>query len=249
MLTACMCVASLPVLASSVQPSPAVNQALNTTYIEFPPVTYTNTQGQPAGYLVDIMLQVLDTAGYPYTVRPYPPNRMIRNMGLGTVDLWIGAITIPELNPHVLHSKHPVTDIHFHAYYTQDIGPITKPEDLQGKRVIIMRGYSYSGWTKYIVDPKNKIWHYQSDNHAHALLALSKGRGDVLLDYRRPVANAMQNSNFTNIRSNKVLSQPLYFLVSKKTPNAQAIVDHLDAVHMQLKNAGKLVGGTAGIDE
>lgn len=219
--------------------------SLNTTYIEFPPVTFTNDQGKPDGYLMAIMRQVLEEAGYRYTIRPYPTNRMIRNMGNGSVDLWIGAITIPELNPHVVHSEHPVTDIHFNAYYTKDIGPITQPEHLIGKRVIIMRGYSYNGWKKYIVDPKNNIWHFQTDDHAHALLALSKGRGDVLLDYRRPVATAMKKSGFTNIQSNEVFSQPLYFLISKKTPNAQAIVEHLDQVHMALKNAGTLVGSDA----
>lgn len=217
---------------------------LRTTYIEFAPVTFTNPEGAPDGYLVHTMFDVLKEAGYDYSVRPFPTNRMIMNMADGELDLWIGASTIQSLKDHVVVGNEPVTEIHFRAYYFGDSGPYLRKEDLLGKRVIMMRGYSYSGWSKFIKDPANDIQYFESDSHDQALNALRLGRGDVLLDYQRPASTAISKTDIEDIKSNEVLSQSLYFLVSKKTPNADQVVKALDKAFLRLQNKSPLLQET-----
>ncbi|MFL0810112.1 MAG: transporter substrate-binding domain-containing protein [Agarilytica sp.] len=214
---------------------------LRTTYIEFAPVTYTNEEGAPDGYLIQTMFDVLKEAGYDWSIRPLPTNRMILNMAQGGLDLWIGASTINQLNEHVVAGKEPITEIHFRAYYFGNSGPYLRKEDLLGKRVIMMRGYSYNGWTKFIKDPKNGIQYFESDSHLQALNTLYLGRGDVLLDYERPINTALSRTSISNIKSNDVFSQSLYFLVSKKTPNAEQLVQTLDQAFIRLQNKSPLL--------
>lgn len=216
------------------EPATPILQTLKTTYIEFPPVTYTNELAEADGYLIDTMYQVLSTAGYQWTIRPYPVNRMMLNMVNGDTHVWIGAPSLSGLRGHVLVGEKAVTEIHFRAYYYGDFGPIEKKEDLLGRRVIIMRGYDYNGWTDYIKRSGGRIKYFESDSHEQALRALRNARGDILLDYQRPISQSYSVADITRLKSSGVFSQPLHFLVSKKAPKAEEVLERINTAHAQL---------------
>ncbi len=156
------------------------------------------------------------------------------NMVNGDAHIWIGNPTLTGLKEHVLVGDSPITEIHFRAYYYGDFGPIEKKEDLIGRRVIIMRGYDYAGWANYIKRSNGQIKYFESDSHEQALRALLNSRGDVLLDYQRPISQVYDQADITRLKSSGVFSQPLHFLVSKKIPNAQEILTRINAAHTRL---------------
>lgn len=222
-------------------------KTLKIAYIEFPPVTFSNTRGQPDGYIMEILTQVAKDAGFHFSVRPYPTKRLIQNMINGDADLFVGVSSLIQLKEHIIVGSETITNIYFRSYYFGDFGPISKKQDLRGKRVIIMRGYSYNGWANYIKNPKNNIEYFEADSHSQGLDALKSGRGDVLLDYQGPAALALKETDITNLKQGNAFSQPLYFVVSKKTPNAEQVAKRLDETFARLKKGEHFKGLTVPI--
>ncbi len=227
-------------------PAPSVTQStpealgsLKIAYIEFPPITFSNNNEEPDGYIMNIMKMVVKEAGYNYTVRPYPTNRLIHHMISGEADFFVGVSSLSQLKEHIIVGKETITNINFRSYFFGDYGPIVRKQDLLGKSVIIMRGYSYNGWASYIKSPQNNIQYFEADSHSQGLDALRNGRGDILLDYQGPAKIALRDANLRNIKKGNAFNQPLYFVVSKKTPNAQQLVNTLDETYRRLKNEGR----------
>lgn len=224
---------------SVTQPASKEISSLKIAYIEFPPATFSNDKEEPDGYVMNIMKTVVKEAGYHYTARPYPANRLIHNMIAGEADFFVGVSSLIQLTEHIIIGKETITNIYFRSYFLDDFGPILRKQDLLGKRVIIMRGYSYNGWANYIKSPQNNIQYFEADSHSQGLDALQNGRGDILLDYQGPATIALEEAGLSNIKKGNAFNQPLYFVVSKKAPHAQQLVNTLDATYRRLKKEGR----------
>ncbi len=216
-------------------------EPVKVTYVEVPPATYTNDNHEAAGFLIEAICKVLQEAGYSWTTRPYPPNRMIMNMISGDAHLWIGPPTKSKLKGNVLVGELPITELYFRAYHYGDFGPIEKKEDLLGRRVIILRGYDYGGWSEYIKNSEGRIKYFISDDHEQALMALSKGRGDILLDYELPITEISASNKKRQLKSSKRFRQSMYFLVSKNAPEAENLMASINRAHLNLLEGDQLV--------
>ena len=80
-------------------------QTLHLGYVEFEPVTYTDSQGKPAGLLLEASAKIIEKAGFDWTAQSLPAKRMARMIAKGHLHLWVGLSTLPEFKGTTLVSK------------------------------------------------------------------------------------------------------------------------------------------------
>lgn len=209
-------------------------------YIEFPPYTYTNSSGKPEGILIDLAEKVFPEAGYEWTALSYPVKRMAEYLGSGDIDIWMGLKTLPSFIEKTYTGTEIIADLQLNAYTIGDKPSITKKEDLVGKSVIILRGYSYGGWVNFITDKRNFVSYIKANKHLSGLKMLKANRATYLLDYKEPVELAMDQIEISNLQNNKISSFPCYFIVTKQLPDGAEIVKKLETVFLEKKKNGLL---------
>lgn len=207
-------------------------------YIEFPPFTYTDESGKPAGILIDLAAKVYPAAGYEFTAVSYPVRRLASYIGSGDLDIWMGLKTLPEFEGKAYVGKSVIAELVLRAYTRGRNPPILTQADLSGKSIIIMRGYSYGGWISFIEDPKNKINAIKANKHDAAFNMLLAGRADYVLDYREPSEAALKKITIPDLSYHQISALPCFFIVTKKRADGREIVDRLDASYEILKKQG-----------
>ncbi len=218
--------------------SDAFATTLRLGYIEFPPYTYTSDKGVPSGILIDLAKKVYPEAGCDFVATSLPVRRLASYIGSGDLDIWMGLKTLPEFEGKSYIGKSVIAELVLRAYTRGKKPPILKPEDLSGKSIIVMRGYSYGGWINFIEDPKNKVDHIKANKHDAAFNMLLAGRAAYLLDYKEPSEQALQKIRIPDLAYNQISAFPCYFVVSKKLPDGQEIVNRLDKAYEKLKKKG-----------
>jgi len=207
-------------------------------YIEFPPVFSTDELGNPKGLLIELAKMVLPKAGYKWTAHSRPTKRMANDIVTGDLDLWIGLSTLPEFDDTTFIGKPIVSTIELNSYWLGDKTPIQTKEDLSGKRVITLHGYSYGGWIKYIQNPINKVVECRSFSHEQAVNMLKYGRCDYLLNYSGPMENKLKSIQIDELNKNRISALEARFVVSKKTKNAQQLLESLVKSYYELVDEG-----------
>ncbi|GAB6098015.1 transporter substrate-binding domain-containing protein [Desulfatiferula olefinivorans] len=219
-------------------PNPAVAGPLRLGYIEFPPFTYTDGHDTPAGIFIDLANHIFPDAGLSFTAESYPVRRLAEYIGSGDLDVWMGLKTLPEFEGKAFIGKTPIAALVLRAYTRGKKPPIRVKEDLIGKSIIVMRGYSYGGWITYIEDPANQINHIKANKHEAAFNMLRANRADYLLDYKEPSDMALQSVSIPDLSFNQISALPCYIVISRSTPDGQNILDRLEASYHKLRQAG-----------
>lgn len=209
-------------------------------YIEFPPYTYTDDKGVPSGILIDLAKRVYPEAGLSFVATSYPVRRLASYIGSGDLDIWMGLKTLPEFEGKSYVGRSVIAELVLRAYARGKKPEIYKKEDLSGKSIIVMRGYSYGGWINYIEDPKNRVNHIKANKHEAAFNMLLAGRADYVLDYKDPSEKALQKIRIPGLSYNQISAFPCYFVVSKKHPEGRDVVERLDRAFEKLKKKGVL---------
>ena len=209
-------------------------------YIEFPPISYTDQNGKPAGSLINIASRIFEKANLPWSAHEYPTARMIKYLAEGEVDVWIGLTTIPELQDTTLVGNSIPMILKLNAYSVGQEYQVKSPQDLLGKSLIIIRGYSYGGWINFIKDKNNNIDYIEVDSHETALNALGKNRAEIMLAYQSPMNEALENVQIENLQFTNILSLDCKILVSKKAKNAAKLLQALDAAFVSLHEDGEV---------
>lgn len=192
------------------------------------PPFYTLEDGKPAaGICVEVMEGLLRSAAIPYHMKVYPTARLYFNLASGKTDLFVGIKEVAEYKDKVLFSEAPVADAELGIYYREGTLPIQSKSDFVGKRIIVVRGYSYAGLIKYLEDPKNNIRLEVTDSHQDALNMLEMRRADYFLDYTMTVEDLLLEHPELHIRHTVYNTFPLYLIVSRNTPGAEEIMGRL----------------------
>ncbi|MDM9653601.1 bifunctional lytic transglycosylase/amino acid ABC transporter substrate-binding protein [Pseudomonas wenzhouensis] len=195
-----------------------VRPRIHVGYYEFPPFSYTDAQGQPSGSGLDLTARLLD----------------------GSIPLWAGAAGKPQLVGHTLESWHLLGEITLNLYFRQDTPAPTIPDDLTGRGVILITGYSY--WqdvNQWLEDPARNISLHRTRSHISALEMLQRRRSDYLLDYQAPVEQAMRTLGMAELPFVEVQRLPLRLIYSRHAPNAERLRDDLDRAYQRLQDAGE----------
>lgn len=200
---------------------------------EFKPFFYTDFDGQVKGILVKLGTDIISTAGYDLEYVIQPPKRVPIALDEGNVDVWVGLTDILKEVSYVGDSV--VATMNFTSY---TIGPkqsIKSPQDLIGKKIVILRGYSYGGWINFIKDNKENIEYYEVNSQEAAVKFLKAGRADYLLSYKAAIDELMSVYPIKNLSAQLISSFDMRIAVSRKHPKAKELLAELEAAHAKLK--------------
>ena len=218
----------------------AKSKILRLGYIEFHPYFYTNNDGTPEGIFIDIAEKVFCEAGFLLQAVQLPTKRMVAYLINGEIDVWMGLKTLPEFEGKAYLGNSILAELVLRAYMIGGKPTLHVKADFKNKKIIVLRGYSYGGWIQYLESPFNNIELLTADSHYAAFQMLNAGRADYLLDYRRPSEAILQQMDITDIRFSDMAVFPCFFVVSKKLPQGQTILDRLEAAFQNLKQKGLL---------
>jgi len=208
---------------------------LTLAYVEFPPFTFTNKNGQADGSLLEKAQHIVTLAGYEYKTIALPAKRLIKYLLAGKVDIWIGIKQAVELRNEVLISTQQIGSASLNIYALNN-KKVTQLSELHNHKVIILRGYNYGGAIDYIIDSKNNIKTFVTNTHESAFNMLATKRADYLLAYQHPANLALQNIYIEGLAISNLSQLPLYFIISKKTADADIVLAKLEQTLKTIKS-------------
>lgn len=209
-------------------------------YYEFPPYSYSDSQGHPSGAILHLAKRLLEHAGYTVATRAYPSARLYSGLQDGSVHIWPGAPGKSELLEDTLETRNVVGEIVLNLYFRKDTLLPRLPDDLQNRGVIMITGYTY--WeqiNRMINDPRLAIEQHRTSTHTAALEMLQRRRADYLLDYQTPVEQARRRLGMGELPFVQLQRIPLKLIISRKAPGAEALRDALDRAYEELQAAGE----------
>lgn len=209
-------------------------------YIEAPPFYFTDKDGRPQGILIELMNQVAKKAGYELEAFSYPAKRMAHKLIDGEADIWLGVATIPDFEGKTLIGNTELINVVLNVYYIGNKKVLLDKKDFSGKSMIVLRGYSYGGLINYIKDTANRVTYYETGSHASAFKMLKNGRADYLLDYSIPADRTMRIVKISGLKSARLSSVPLKFVVSRKTPDAPNVLKNIENAYKALLQTGEI---------
>ncbi len=212
--------------------------AVKVGYVEFPPVFYTDSTGNPRGTLIELMGKVMKEAGYAWDAASYPTERMAKYLARGEIHLWVGSPSLPAFKGTTLVGATELMKIVMRSYFINDTSPIRARADLRGKKVIILNGYGYGGWINFIKEPANKVSYSETNTHESAFRMLKAGRADYLLDYKRPSDKVLRKIPVPGLAHSDITAFGVHFVVSKKAPAAGKLLENLENAYNRLVGEG-----------
>jgi len=207
---------------------------------DFPPFYVINNDGSASGIYVDIMERTLEHAGLNYRLDIYPTKRLYRNLGVGETDLFLGIKGSPEYDNDVLYSKMAISQLQMRIYAIGNTPLPSIKEDLNGHSVITMRGYGYGGLITYLENPNNSIEVTSTSEHRSSFLMLKNKRADYVINYKQPSKTALAALRIDDLKYTSFYDAKVYFIMSKKTINAQQVMKKLEHAYLDLVNKNEL---------
>lgn len=183
-------------------------------------VATINDQGQPDSPMTNLAEVLMSRAGLPWQATRLPAKRLFENLKNGTMNFSI-LVRASSLKACCLFSREPVYSTMLNVYYVGDKPPVKSAEDLNGKEIITIRGYSYAGLLKYISDPANAVDNHVASTHKAAFRMLKRDRADYLIDYASAADDILSEDPIDDIRSYPISRLDIFLILSKSYPDAQ----------------------------
>ncbi len=208
----------------------------------YPDISVWTTQrdenGKLKNPLIELAGELFSQAGIPWRAQDYPAIRMFHNLrtGVSKFSMLVNAESI--LQGCCLVSEQPVALVEIRIFYREDSIPVSKIEELNGKSVITIQGYSYSGLVKYINDPENSITNNVAVNHKSAFAMLDKGRAEYVLDYAYPAAEVLWENPITGLQYSQIKKADIHLILHKDYPNARNVMLQLEKIASTLIRVG-----------
>lgn len=232
------CLALLAVLLSGL--CHADSPVIVVGYYDFPPSIFTTADGRTEGPLADLLTRMVRRAGYTPEFRGLPIARLYNELREGRVDLWAGAPRQPAVRDHVLSSDRLLAEVRLNLYHRPDTPSPRVPDDLAGKVMIMLSGYTYWQRTReLLMDPARQIVELRTHRRESAIELLQRKRGDYLLDYQLPLEQTVRDLGLPPLPYVTLESLPIHLIVSKRSRYAPRLLHRLDDVFDQMKADGE----------
>lgn len=215
-------------------------QTIKAGSTSFPPFYVINEDQTTSGIYLDIMEKTLEHANLDYRLDVYPTKRLYRNLAKGETELFLGIKGSPEYDDNVLYSNIVISQIQMRIYALQDTPLPKNKEDINGHKIITMRGYGYGGLVNYFSDPQNNIGVTTTTQHRSSFLMLKNKRADYVINYKYPSETALADLKVPGLKYTNFYSANVYFIVSKETPNAKSILNALETSYLDLVKKGEI---------
>ncbi len=231
LINLCLLLAVVPVWAEQ-----AHKPVLRGAYVEFPPLTYSNPSGDPSGAVIDRVEALANSAGYRVRWEGLPLGRVHLYLKTGKIDLWPGAMGIPYLQPWVLEADVLSGSIRLAAYHHPDQKPVDSIEDLRGKKLILLRNYTYLGVLDDVINADSTSINY-APNVRSAIQMLQHGRGEYLISFERPVDYSLANGIFPELVQSPIFERDIGLVFSSANLQAPKLVDQFQEAARNLPHS------------
>lgn len=191
--------------------------------------TEIDDQGMPANPLLRLAEAMFKEAGLPWRATALPAARMFAQLKGGQANFSM-LVRSPALKDCCLFSRKPVASAELRVYWLADMPPIRKREDLAGKLVITILGYSYGDLAAFLADEGNTISRTDVSRHQAAFDMLVRKRGDYLLDYVGPADEVLDGKPIPNLRSTSLGRMDVHLVLAKSYPDAKKTMAKLEAI-------------------
>lgn len=219
----------LPCVVSAQVKTPAAPRAeIEAGFPLFPPYGFTNSRGQPDGLDVRVTRAIFSKLGVPWRPAIYPAARLFKNLQDGT-NMFSILVHVPALDPCCLYSKNPVMRDELRVYYAPGKPAIKSKEDLLGKSIITIRGFSYGGLLSYFNDDKNHITNNTTPSHDSALAMLRAGRADYVVFYGA-AAKLLGPAATADLKYGVIADLSIYLVLNKTYPDAVKTMAQMEAI-------------------
>lgn len=212
---------------------------LKVAYAEFPPIEYRDADGEPAGVFIDLTRKVAEEAGYTLDFIYLPIGRIYLYMKSGTIDVWPGMTGIPSIRDDVLESWVRPIPVQLSAWYVEGTPPLTHLDDLRGKMLIVISGYTYGGLLDRLKSDE-EIRITEAPNHRSGIDMLKRERGDYLLDYRQPVQEILTEPSDRVLKESTVRTRNGAWIFSLANPTASTLREEFDDAYLRLVERGEV---------
>jgi ABC-type amino acid transport substrate-binding protein len=201
--------------------------------------------GEPDNPLLRVAGALFAKAGILWHGKSYPASRLFAYLQDGTVQFSM-LVRVPALQDCCLFSKKPVTIAEIRVYRRAGTVPVKTKEDLAGKSVITIRGYSYGGLVNFLADERNRVTNNVTQAHVSAFRMLESGRADYVIDYSGPANEVLATEPIAGVSFDVLTRQEVYLVLSRTYPDAQAVMDRLEAIVATLDVEGLIANEVAG---
>lgn len=235
----CALLAGLFLASGALAEAGTASKLLKIAYVDFPPMTYQKADGSPAGTFIEITRKVAIEAGYEPEFLHLPISRVYLYLRNGRIDVWPGSANVPALKGEVLETWVSPFASQLSAWYLEGTEPLSHFDQLQGKTVITIAGYTYGGLL-YWLEGESSIDVTQAPNFRAALDMLKLGRGQYLFGHRDPVLETLAMPEDEKIRESEIRLRNLTWLFSLANPRAAILREEFDDAYLRLAEQGEV---------
>ena len=191
--------------------------------------TRLDKNGEPDNPLLRLAEAMFGKAGIPWRSKTYPAARLFSYLQDGTSQFSM-LVKSPSLEACCLSSRKPVATTELRAYRRANTPPIRSKEDLVGKEVIAIHGYSYAGLLNFLKDPANRIGNNSTVSHDSAFVMLERGRADYLLDYAGPAAEVLAAHPIKDMEYDVISRLDVHLILARSYPDATSVMSRLEEI-------------------
>ncbi|SJZ37899.1 hypothetical protein SAMN02745119_00340 [Trichlorobacter thiogenes] len=191
--------------------------------------TRTAKTGEPLNPLLCVADKLFSKANIPWHSRSYPAARMFKSLQDGTAQFSM-LVKSPALQECCLLSRKPVTVLQIRVYHLDGKAPIKSLNDLAGKNIITIHGYSYGSLFRFFDDKRNRITNNVVQTPTAAFRMLAVQRADYVIDYVGPASEVLATTPIPGILWEVLSRQDVYLVLAKNYPDAPKVMAHLEAI-------------------
>lgn len=235
----CILLSAHSAFGRSIAPEPGANtttyaQPLKIVFTEFPPYTYTNQNGDPKVYFVDLISKLLQQQDIPHSFSSHPTARIHFQLKSGEADIYLGPQGVPNLQQHIWSVPLPDSfTIRLFLWRKPSTTHAKSITEIHNQSLAIINGFGYGGILQKLDSTKNKVHIIRSSGHGNALKMLISGRADYLLDYLQPVNTELSAHPNTELLKHPILDIEVAFMVSRNTDNSRELFELLGSAVTQ----------------
>lgn len=179
--------------------------------------------------LLGVAEVIFSELGIAWSAKPYPANRLFFRLENG-ISYFSMLVKATRLQKCCIFSEKPITYVELRIYRRVGVASIKTAEDLNGKDVITVLGYSYGQLGKHLDNKKNSITRFAAGRHAEAFKMFELGRADYLLDYAGPSEEILSERPVEGITYDVFKRVNVFVVLSRTYPNAEELMGQIENV-------------------
>lgn len=191
----------------------------------FPPFEFQAEDGTLAGFDIDLMNAIGETAGFTVEFESLPFDGIIPALQANTVDAAISGMTITAERSQVVDFSRPYIKAGLAIAVQESNTEITSLEDLEGKRIAVQIGTTGAETANSVPDAKVSTF----DSAPLALQELANGNADAVINDAPVTLDAIASGNIPGLKViGELLTEEFYGIaLPKGSPNLTRVNDAL----------------------